>query len=216
MKHSISLGLIAIALFSGFSKNDCNQEVLIEISGDLDKDKISERIVVTELDEEGEYGKVRLLEIFKKEKRHWILWQSSKTAILGSEGGGMMGDPFFDKMINIKDGVITIDQNGGSSWKWGTTHKYRFQNGEFELIGYSTEYGKMCEYWAKFDFNLSSGKAIYEKEHETCDDATGDPISIKVEKEAFIKKLKKLPNLRTINTSEVKFSTPKYKEEISF
>ncbi|WP_300565064.1 hypothetical protein [Flavobacterium sp.] len=214
MKWLLCFCCISLVLFSGFSK--VTQSVLVEIYGDLDRDKIDEKITVVELNEEGNDGKIRVLNIFKKKNNQWKLWHSSNTAILGSEGGGMMGDPFFDKSIGILNGVITIDHNGGSSWKWSTVHKYRLKNNEFELIGYSTHYGKLCEYWAEFDYNLSTGKINYKKEYETCDEKTEDSTISKVEDEVFYKKLKKLPNLKNINKVQIKITTPKYKEELIF
>ena len=68
------------------------------------------------------------------------------------------------------------------------------------MIGYSTHYGKLCEYWADFDFNLSSGKVNYKKEYEICDEKTEESTISKIEKETFNEKLKQLPNIETINT----------------
>lgn len=216
MRFLVSISCIAVLLFSGFSGRDCSQSVLFTVSGDLDKDKIAEKVVVRELNEKGENGNIRLLEIFKKTKSGWKLWHASKTAVLQSEAGGMMGDPFTDNAISIVNGVLVLEHDGGSSWKWNTTHRYRFQNNQFELIGYSTSYGKLCEYWAEFDYNLSTGKIKYKKEFEDCDEQSGDQIAGKVEAEEFSRKLKNLPTLENINTVERKVTTPKYKEEIYF
>lgn len=41
----------------------------------------------------------------------------------------MMGDPFGE--IEIKNGILLVSQNGGSSWKWGHTDKYRYQDENF-------------------------------------------------------------------------------------
>lgn len=200
----------------GAVKSFAQETILKEIKADLDHDTIEEKLLVTELSEEGEYGKIRQFDIYKLENQNWKKICTSKTAILGSEGGGMMGDPFFDKEISVKNGIIIIKHNGGSSWKWDTTHKYRFQNNRFELIGYSTSYGKLCEYWSEFDYNLSNGKIHYKKEYESCDEKSGDQIISKTEEESFRKKLKILPTLETINTYEITITSPKYKEELSF
>jgi len=104
--------------------------------------------------------------IYKLQGKEWTVWKKSDQALYGSRDGGMMGDPFGD--IEIKNGILLISQNGGSSWKWGHTDKYRFQNGAFYLIGYAGTYGKPCEYWTEEDFNLSTGKLVVKKEYETC------------------------------------------------
>lgn len=135
-----------------------------EVYGDLDKDTISEKVVVYNMsNQEDEINGVdREVIIFKKDKEKWVIWQRSTTAVGNSKDGGMMGDPFED--IEIRNGVLLISQSGGSSWKWGHTDKYRYQNHTFELIGYTSNYGKPCEYWAGVDFNIMTGKIIVNKE----------------------------------------------------
>ncbi len=90
----------------------------------------------------------------------------------------MTGEPFGE--IEIKNGVLLISQNGESSWKLEFTDKYRFQNGEFYLIRYSSIAGKLCEYWKDVDFNLVTGKMIIKKEYEECE--TGEQEVYKREK----------------------------------
>lgn len=88
--------------------------------------------------------------------------EKSKSALYGSRDGGMMGDPFGE--IEIKTVFACASQNGGSSWKWGHTDKYyRFQDGEFYLIGYSCNYGRPCDYWTDVDFNILTGKMIIKR-----------------------------------------------------
>jgi hypothetical protein len=120
-----------------------------EISGDLNKDSVDEKVVVYNVSdtEDDVEGVDREIIIFKKENGNWIIWHRSKTAVGNSKDGGMMGDPFED--MEIKNGVLLITQSGGSSWKWGYTDKYRFQNNNFELIGYVSNAGKVCEYWER-------------------------------------------------------------------
>ncbi len=95
-----------------------------------------------------------------------------------------MGDPFED--MEIKNGLLLISQSGGSSWKWGHTDKYRYQEGDFYLIGYTSIAGKPCEYWQSVDYNLSTGKMIVKKEYEACE---GDDQKIsKEENETLVKR----------------------------
>ena len=124
----------------------------------------------------------------------------------------MMGDPFED--VEIKNGILIISQAGGSSWKWGHSDKYRYQNNRFELIGYSSHYGKLCEYWEDFDFNLVTGKIILKKEYERCDDDGESNEVYKTEKETFTYKLKQKITLENRNKMEVKIISPKYKHDL--
>jgi hypothetical protein len=145
--------ITAFAIFHTCSGQDnlipSQYQPIKEIYGDLDKDTISEKVVVYNMsNKEDEINGVdREVIIFKKDKEKWVIWQRSTTAVGNSKDGGMMGDPFED--IEIRNGVLLISQSGGSSWKWGHTDKYRYQNNTFELIGYTSNYGKPCEYWTE-------------------------------------------------------------------
>ncbi|MDB5271861.1 MAG: hypothetical protein JWO58_228 [Chitinophagaceae bacterium] len=185
-------------------------EIIGEAEGDLDRDGIAEKAVVVNTTDSSENGLLRELRIFKFANSKWTLWKRSTDAVLASDEGGMMGDPFGE--VNIKNNVLTIYHSGGSSWKWGTTDKYRFQHNDWELIGYLSEYGKPCEYMASFDFNLSTGKIIYSKEYATCDDDGNETIA-KTESETFVQK-DILLNMNNRHSKEIKIVTPKYKEEI--
>lgn len=203
--------LLFILIAFGFNKYQ-EETVLVDIYGDLTNDKVEKRVVVTELDDEGEYGRIRLLQIFTKKNTKWIELANSKSAILESEAGGFSGDPFISKSLKITNGILEISHDGGSSWKWFITHKFRYQNNKFELIGYNYLYGKPCEYFETTDFNLSTGTIHFEKEFETCENK--EQISTKDENEEFVKKIKPLPNLNTINVKKLKIVTPKYKNKI--
>ena len=120
-----------------------NYSVVDSVAGDLDKDSIAELVVVYNIGPENEIdGVPRELIIYKIRNGKWTEWKKSDQALYGSKDGGMRGDPF--GKIEIKNGILLISQDGGSSWKWGFTDKYRFQDGEFYLIGYSSYAGKIC------------------------------------------------------------------------
>lgn len=180
--------------------------------GDLDRDGVDELVVAynTKSDEkEIEAGIPRELIIYKKEKSKWTVWQKSMQALYGSRDGGMMGDPFAG--ISIEKGVLKIFQDGGSSWKWSLTDKYRFDGKTFKLIGYVNIYGKPCEYWEEVDFNLVTGKLIVKKEFENCE--TADQEVYKRENETFYKKGINI-TLQNRSDKEIKIISPKYKHEI--
>ena len=141
--------------------------------------------------------------------RKWIIWKQSIQALYNSRDGGMMGDPFGE--IEINNGILLISHNGGSSWKWGHTDKYRYQNGEFYLVGYVSNYGKPCEYWTNVDFNLATGKMLVKKEYEDCEHSAQEIY--KRENETAYKKNIKI-TIQSRNEKEVKIVTPKYKHEI--
>lgn len=183
-------------------------EIIAEKMGDLDKDGIPEKVIVYNTTDSTEYGTVREIHILKQKDNNWTVWQKSRNAILKSEEGGMMGDPF--EGIEIKNGILIINHWGGSSWKWSRSDKYRFQNNQFQLIGHTSNYGKPCEYLMNCDFNISTGKVILKKEYENCDQ---EQQIYKTESETFYKKGITL-NLENRNLKEIKIISPKYREEI--
>jgi len=211
MKKLISIILFFFGFITFAQRNYIPKgyKIIEEKKGDLDNDGINEKVIVFETSDSTDFGYIREIQILKKSNTEWIEWKKSRNAILKSQDGGMMGDPYGD--IEIKNGILIINQNGGSSWKWGYTDKYRFQNNEFELIGYTSNYGKLCEYWANFDFNLSTGKIIYKKEFEDCDK---NQEIYKTEKETFYKKGFKI-NLENRNSEKFKIISPKNKFELN-
>ncbi|WP_370896001.1 hypothetical protein [Chryseobacterium gossypii] len=182
---------------------------VIEIAdGDLDGDQIPEKVIIYNTKDTTDLGNIREIQILKKVNGKWTMLEKSRKAILESNGGGMMGDPY--AYTKIEKGILIIAQSGGSSWKWGYTDKYRFQNGHFELIGYTSAYGKPGEYFQNVDFNLSTGRLIYTKDVED----TGNPDYGKSTKETFIKKGLKI-NLQNRNGKEQrKIVLPGTKTEI--
>lgn len=188
-----------------------NYTIIDSTVGDLNNDNINELVVAYNIEPEKDFESVpRELIIYKLENNKWNVWKKSKDALYGSRDGGMMSDPFGE--IKIIKGILFINQNGGSSWKWDHTDKYRFQENEFYLIGYVANYGRPCDYWTMVDFNLSTGKMIVKKEYESCENGDEQKI-FKRENEAFYKKGLKI-TLGKRNEKELKIISPKFKHEI--
>lgn len=176
------------------------------IDGDLDGDQTPEKVIIYNIPTNNDSGDIREIQILKKINNKWTLLEKSRNAILGSRDGGMMGDPYM--ATTIKNGTLNISHYGGSSWKWGGIDQYRFQNGHFELIGLSSEGGKPEEYWTTVDFNLSTGKLIFNKKVENTKEYG------KSKQEIFIKKGVKI-NLQNRNQEKRrKIVLPKTKEEV--
>ena len=169
---------------------------LSEAVGNLDKDPTKEKVVVYDTPKETEMGTERQIHIYKADKDGWKLWHKSIGAVLPSQHGGMMGDPFED--ISIERGAIVINHFGGSRQKWNYTHRFRRQNGEWQLIGATVNFGALCDYWEDFDYNLSTGKVIYKKTEEedkwNCDGESREGERV-TSNQIFTKKLKTLPSM---------------------
>lgn len=180
--------------------------VIESVDGDLDNDKISEKVIIYNTKDTTDMGNIREIQILKKVNGKWKILEKSWSAILESSAGGMMGDPYQSTII--ENGILIIQHYGGSSWKWGVTDKYRFQNGHFELIGYSSEGGRPGDYITEVDFNLSTGKLTYTKEVENTAEYG------KSKHETYIKKGLKI-NLQNRNQKKQrKIILPKTKEEV--
>jgi len=86
----------------------------------------------------------RLLVLLAAPGGGYRLAVESRRVVLGKNDGGMMGDPF--QGLDIQKGVLSVDHAGGSARRWGTTEKFRFQQGDFYLIGRTrTQFWSMGE-----------------------------------------------------------------------
>lgn len=182
--------------------------VIETVDGDLDGDKIPEKVIVYNTKDTTDMGNIREIQILKKVNEKWTILEKSRNAVMESRAGGMMGDPYGE--TKIEKGILIISQNGGSSWKWNVTDRYRYQNGHFELIGISSTSGRPGDYWKDIDFNLSTGQLNYSKEVENTAEY-GKSL-----KETYIKKGVKI-NLQNRNQEkQQKIVLPKTKEEVYF
>ena len=188
-----------------------NYVIIDSVLGDLDNDGREELVVAfnTKKPDE-EYESVpRELKIYKNIDGKWTDWKKSEQALYGSRDGGMIGDPYAG--IQIKNGILLISHFGGSSWKWGHTDKYRFQNNDFYLIGYESNSGRPCDYWLNVDFNLSTGKIIIKKEFEDCE--SEEQEIYKKENETFYEDQLKI-SLEKRHEKEIQITSPKYNHQI--
>jgi hypothetical protein len=55
--------------------------------------------------------------------------------VLDGDEGGAFGDPF--QSLSVERGAVVIMHYGGSRDRWGYTHRYRYQNGQWMLIALS-------------------------------------------------------------------------------
>lgn len=200
----------SITCYGQNRNNPAPEEIIDEITGDLDNDGIDEKILVINTSDTSDHGRIRVICIRKLENNEWKTWVESKNAILESEAGGMMGDPY--QGITVENGILKIYHFGGSSWKWSVTDKYRLENDEFKLIGYTSIYGRPCDYWKNIDYNLSTGKVVYDMEYESCEEE--EQRIYRTDKEVFLRKGLNI-SLTDRNSMEVRIISPKHKYEFS-
>ena len=173
----------------------------------MDKDGIEEKVVVfhNQSSEENTKSEIR---IYKQQNQNWKLFYLSKKGIWNVKRYS------FDKVI-IEKGILKIHHTTIGSFHVSLTHKYRYQNNDFDLIGYTDYSGILCQEWIKFDYNLSTGKINYQKETENCDDEQNQIIKI-IEQETFYHKLDTLPKLSTFEFWQHEIESPKHKALLIF
>jgi hypothetical protein len=180
--------------------------ILEEVRGDLNKDSIDDVAMVIEdtIMGDADFQKRAILVLFKnkKDQRYELMGRGDK-AILTAEDGGILGDPYSG--IKIKKGILQIDFLGGSRDKWNLTYKYRFQNGDFYLIGATNKGGNGIQSYS-YDYNLSNGKIVI---------VVKDPENKKnnMNQTSVVKQMQ-LPSLRTFECWSL--SLPEFGPEVSF
>ena len=183
---------------------------IAQAEGDLNKDGQPELVLVLDdLQSADDFGISRRIHIYRLENGQWKRWEEFRGGILSSESGGMMGDPF--EAITIERGTIVINHFGGSRYKWTYTHRFRYQNGRWELIGATTLYGTPCEYWKTYDYNLSTDTVEVTEVFEDCDTEKET-----TNKFSFKHVIKPLPDLHDFEPGATAVAMPDGKEDFYY
>jgi hypothetical protein len=164
-------------------------DTIATVTGDLNKDKLEDCVMVLKSKKEDVARVIadenapdtvpsipnRLLIVLFKNTSGYTLAAKSESAILCKECGGIFGDPF--DAVMIEKGILVIHHYGGSAWRWSNTHKFRWQQNDFYLIGRTTHsYWNVsnCEKLDDFagtdykDENLVTGAYEHKKISEEC------------------------------------------------
>lgn len=110
--------------------------VLSITTGDIDADKDADTVLALASDAEDDpatTGAPRLLVFLLKEKGGYKLAASSDKAILCKTCGGSKDDPFRSPTIEGGDVVVRHETTGAKNIT--TTHRFRYQDGNWYLIG---------------------------------------------------------------------------------
>ncbi|GEC71264.1 hypothetical protein SAMN05443543_109136 [Flavobacterium flevense] len=193
MKKLILLPLLLICVntFSQTkSKKDTFTLLVTKVLGDLNKDNLEDKVVVTQdtINENAPYK----LQIFFAQPNGQFKLIATSTKIIAPQypngrDGYRTGDGFLD--VTIIKGIVSV--NFGLL-RGHFEHKFRFQNGNFELIGFSSVssdgQGKMYT----TDFNLSTGIRIEKIENYGEDD---DGVSSNIKKKILLRPLPKIQDV---------------------
>ena len=140
---------------------------IMEISGDLNKDSLPDKVIVTQdtLNENAPYK----LQIFFKEPNGQSKLIVTSIKIIEPQypqgrDGYRTGNGFSD--VTIKNGILSLNFE---LLRGHYEHKFRFQNGNFELIGFSEVSSDGHGVMQTTDFNLSTGIRVEKSERYDSD-----------------------------------------------
>jgi hypothetical protein len=158
LKHKT---LLIVAIFFGITsmfsqeKNSNYDSIVYKIYGDLNKDNLPDMVVVRENTKDKR--RPNLLEIFFQTKNgtYKNVLTSTKAVMERFPYGDARTETILEE-LQIKNGILIFRNQ---LIKGSFTHKFRYQNGEFELIGF-TSYTANAGYLDHTDYNLSTGEKI--------------------------------------------------------
>lgn len=114
-------------------------KVLKKTEGDLNKDNLPDLAVIlasnvedTNSDDAMDAPRPLLI-LFKQADGSLLLSAVQPAIVMCKQCGGVFGDPLED--FTIERGTVVLKHYGGSNDKWGSTYRFRFQDGDWFLIG---------------------------------------------------------------------------------
>ncbi len=143
-------------------------EIIDVQTGDLNKDQVDDVAMIVRFMGDVASPPRSLIVAFKTAGGYSEPYRADDV-IMGEHEGGTMGDPL--QPMQIRRGTIVLSFSGGSRERWGYTYIFRYQKGDFRLIGATSEGGDpIDENYYTYDYNLSTGKIVitrtYGKEPE--------------------------------------------------
>jgi len=193
-------------------------EKILETKGDLDKDGKDETVIVFNTDKksESEYaGLVRKLYILKNVNGKLKIWKENSNLIFDSKEGFYPESNELD--LTIKNNCLVIFQSYFSNSRHTVTSKntYRFQNGDFYLIGALVKFDDTCEFNFSDEVNFSTGKVIVEEIYSDCDSGYERKVPKNYYKE-FTHKLPKLIKMNEYKMGKNEIKIPNSKKSFNF
>ncbi|MCZ4244286.1 hypothetical protein [Pedobacter punctiformis] len=179
----ISTYLLLLISNQAIAQNNNYNKLVYHVKGDLNRDNIDD--VVTVKEDTTDIHHPFLLEIkFRRKDGKDVTVLKSKIAVMENFPNGENTSACVLENLKIVKGIL-IFQN--QMIRGNMTHKFRFQNNNFELIGYTYHYASPGNITFT-DYNLLTGKKIDRKiEYET------DKIS---EEKISVVKISPLPDLK--------------------
>ena len=193
-------------------------EKILETKGDLDKDGKDETVIVFNTDKTPDSespGLVRKFYILKNINGKLKIWKENSNLIFDSKEGFYPESNALE--LTIKNNCLVIFQSYFSNSRHTVTSKntYRFQNGDFYLIGALVQFDDTCEFNFTDEINFSTGKVIVSEEYSDCDDGSNRKIPENYHKE-FTYKLPKLIKMNEYKMGKNEIKIPNSKKSFNF
>lgn len=194
----ISLLFFIVLHIEAFGQTDTGKlkfdYVVSKVDGDLNSDGLIDRVVVSQ-DTANDAGPYRLQIFFKDPSGQLKLKVTSLSIVLpqypDGRDGMRTGDGFSD--VTIKAGVLSVNYE---LLRGHFEHKFRFQHGNFELIGYSKVNSDGLGIMTTTDFNLSTGLRIEKSERYDTDETLGNK-----KQKVWIRPLPRIENMTPMANS---------------
>ena len=181
MKKISFLLLLAVAVSASAQQAGKFNKIVKKVKGDLNKDGKEDLVTITQ-DEAGKEGTYKLDIYFAQPDGKMKLIVSSTKAIEPGKTAAIDGKELGD--VTITNGVLSIYEQ---LLRGNYTHKFRYQNGNFELIGYTDILSDGQGQMTTIDFNLSTGTRI-----ELVERYDTDKVISKQSKKVMIRPLPRL------------------------
>ena len=191
---------------------------ILETKGDLDKDGKNETVIIFNTDKKSESengGFLRKLYILKNVTGKMKIWKENSNLTFDSNEGFYPESNELE--LTIKNNCLVILQSYFSNSRHTVTSKntYRFQNGDFYLIGALLNFDDTCEFNFSNEINFSTGKVIVSEEYSDCDDGSNREIPKNYYKE-FTYKLPKLIKMNEYKMGNNEIKIPNSNKSFNF
>ncbi|WP_442591482.1 hypothetical protein ACSBL2_09655 [Pedobacter sp. AW31-3R] len=146
---------------------------IMEVKGDLDKDGVEEIVYAYTTDKKVEnLGFQRLFYICKVVNGKVMLWKKNTSVLRSSTDCGFCLDKGIDLSIEIKNNTLIIRQTFNHNARHDSTHKniFRYQKGDWFLIGSTFTDYDTCYFDFQYDINFSTKQVNVAETYGDCDD----------------------------------------------
>ncbi|MPT32950.1 MAG: hypothetical protein E2600_15060 [Chryseobacterium sp.] len=223
MKHLFSF--FTITLFSVLQSQELKDfiipkryEKILEIKGDLDKDGKDETVIIFNTDKiinTISKGLERKLYILKNINGKLKVWQENSNLLFDSKEGFYPESNELE--LIIRNNCLIIFQSYFSNSRHTVTSKntFRFQNGDFYLIGALVKFDDTCEFNFSNEINFSTGKVIIDDQYSECDSGYEREVPKNYYKE-FIYKIPKLIKMNDYKMGKNEIKIPNSNKSFNF